>query len=446
MVYLFYPFFNDDNWELSGGGDLTAITGDPPPGISAFGSDSNSIGFTGIPLAAGTYSYVMDIKSVTGAASDTQSITIAPKPTYSMLDMLRKPGRLVATTPPWTTFDSDGGGISMGAVSTGKVRAEFTLSNVAGNITIGVHADSQSSLAYAGRPGCGYYTVTAAGTFAVELDADTGAWHVRNSAGTSVASGTLPLTYADDGKYRIGYYCNGTARIKANFGNEAWAITPTGGFGGLPMPTVEVPAQWDSRDNIDSWMGSVGSKYTNAVSAGSLVNPGSDWEVIRAQFGKSSGQWAFAATSPTSMFGNNQRVGICTSAFDAADGHLGAAGTENSIGIRGQSQAEQLPNDATLSMDYLLLSWCFSGTPGEVRIPFGRGLGAPVKFTFAVDFSTSVVRIYGEGEGVPRQLLYTLGGLPADTYFPAVTGRSNLGSVLHDSPGIGGFNNWKHTL
>lgn len=446
VVYLFYPFFNDDNWELSGGGDLTAITGDPPPGISAFGSDSNSIGFTGVPLASGTFSYAMDIKSVTGAYSDTQSIIIAPKPTYSMLDMLRKPGRLVATTPPWTTFDSDGGGISMGAVSTGKVRAEFTLSNVTGNITFGVHADSLGSLAYSGRPGCGYYTSYAAGTFAVELDADTGAWHVRTIGGTSVASGTLPLTYADDGKYRIGFYCNGTARVKANFGNETWAITPTAGFGGLPMPTVQVPAQWDSRDNVDSWMASIGSKYTNLVSSGSLLNPGADWEVIRAQIGKSSGQWAFAATSPTTVFGNDQRVGICTSAFDAAAGHLGAAGTANSIGIRGQSQTEQVPGDSELSMDYLLLSWCFGGVSNSARISFTRGRGAPTKFTFAVNFSTGTVSIYCEGEGVPRQLVYTLTGLPAGTYFPAVTGRSNLGSVLYPEVDVPGFNNWVTTI
>jgi hypothetical protein len=395
---------------------------------------------TGIPLVAETrnadFTMYPSGPLTSGETHVTDSITIAAKPTYSLMNWSRRSVSdtyaLVETTPPWTTvrLNSDvayasARQISIGGASTGKVRSEFVTS--AAGFFIGVSAAAESSgLAY-GVDGHFAYGVPSAGTYAVELDADTGAIEVFKLGVGSVSTGTLSVAGSYDGKYRFAWATDASvvpsATIKTNMGNEAWAITPTVGYGGMPMPSVTVPVGWDAALSTTyrcSGSTSMTQAYAGPSSVGQLA-------IARSVFAKSSGKWRVFISC-----GNQGRVGLCKTGHT---GNIGTAGAGDSLAF--------IPADAA-DRNYKVET-CFGGVFTRTSFPASEYFRPP-SLILALDLTANTCGIYYRREDDPGgyTLLTTVTGVPAGSWVPAAYAANNLTLYTPTEPAT--YDDWTVTV
>ena len=449
--YVGVPYSNvgayGDPWADTGAGGYRYVTADLWPGgtISHNGLQSAGVwlnDIAGIPLVAGSYDVQIAVDVEGNPASFFHAVTIAAKPSYAVLDFSRRGDgdvRHTGLAPAFTGVELAGDGIlDCAGWTSGKVYFEVDIT-AADSLLLGVHAAGLDNLyAGPGRAGTSGYAVAAIDTYGVAFDTATGNLWVRNTAGWigggDPATGTTPTvaggpTTSTNGRFRAALY--GTATAQANFGNEAWAYSAPAGFAGIAMPSVQVPAVWAALP--------IGSKYTlsavggipSRLFAGSII-AGLDGMAL-ATVGKSSGKWQVELTNP--RIADDERVGLCVAAFDRADGLLGAAGTENSIGVR----------NAVLQHDFVKIETCFGGVHAEYLHAVNVGVdGRPEVFTFAADLTAGTVAIYADGV-----LLRTLAGVPAGTYYPAVTsgygGASQITATNLAHP-VATFADWTETV
>lgn len=429
-----YTFLHTDGlFSLDGNrlGGLT-IDGAMPPGVTFRGSEP-----VGIPLTAGTYNLVLDFIAATGSVNYTKTVTIAAKPTYTMLDWSpRAIGRSQIRMIDMHTAATKATMVGMAGVSSGTYRAEFTVLATADYVKIGVCANSstQPNLFANGAAG---YIATAPGLYAVELNAGTGAWTVDDAAGVSLASGTLALTDSDDGKYRLGFAV-GTgleSTVTANFGNSAWGGTPTGGYVGIPFGSRVVPVMWDSTSSGALVLTSDGTYNGYPISAevgyGAYAMDGDG--IGLGTFGKSSGQWRFQIGAR--LFMADQSFGLAKATTPV--GKLGGAVATDSIGVQLLSGSNP---------DTVIIRYNFGGVASTLTVSRNPGIFADSIIVFAVDFTANTVGIYSDQNGTLVSLA-TLTGLPAGTWFPAVHAIPGIFCRLtHDPIGPSGYNDWTETL
>lgn len=449
--YVGVPYSNvgafGDPWKDLGVDGYRYVTGDFWPGatVNHAGPASSTEWINevvGIPHAAGTYAVTARV-DVGGSYYDhPQSVTIAAKPSFAVWDFSGRAFAGVSHTgeiPAFTGVTLDNAGIlDCAGWTSGKVYCEMYVSAEDGALLLGVHGASLSNK-YVG-PGnantLGEYA--SVGQYALAFDTGTGDLWVRDAGGWigggDPSAGTSPtrsgLTASVNGRFRFAAAGRGT--IKANFGNEAWVYSTPAGFAGVAMPAVVVPALWDiqslpigTRVQI-----SVAGAGSSTVSGSLISEP--DMLVLATQ-GKSSGKVQFEATNP--RISDDERIGICTSAFDRAEGLLGQAGTENSIGVR----------NAVIRDGNVKIETCFGGVHSEYLIPWNVGVKGYVGiFTFACDFTAGTVSVFADGS-----LLRTITGVPAGTYFPACAGGFSASSELTTtglSHPVATYSDWTTTV
>lgn len=431
-----YILRNGDMGLVATGGfwDGTAY-GEIAPGVGAFGDAP--LGSTylslGIPYAAGTYAASLEFSATSpiaghaGSGTIANSVTIAAKPSYSTIDMrlrINQRDKLVDTTPPWTTFELTGGQLYSYGFASGKCRGEFTLTGNTGVVTIGVNVDMGELTATGQRPGIAVgfpnrdgVEVLGDGTFAVEYDCATGAWEVFEDGVGSIGSGTLALPSGNLARIIYGASRAAPVVVKANFGNEAWVISPSSGFGGVPMPSVVIPVSWDDRATPYSIMRN-GDGFTGNAYATRLRSPGHTFGTL----GKSSGKWRVGILA-------NKRIGLAVGSYDSAAGNLGDAGTANSVGY-----------DVPTGM----LHWCFGGVHQSVSAPVPVANYPHV--VFALDMSNNEITFCYQDFNGETYPIYTVTGVPAGTWYPCESNSFSRHYLAYNPTGPIGFNNWAITV
>ncbi|GAB1407672.1 hypothetical protein MASR1M8_15910 [Thermomonas brevis] len=443
--YVGVPYSNvgayGDPWVDGGNGASGRyLTGTlwPGAGVNTMGALDDTryaIEITGTPLVAGAYAVAPSIDAGAGAVAFPDSVTIAAKPAYAVLDFSRRSESVAHTgvSPAFTGARLAGAGIvDCAGWTAGKVYCEVVVSDVT-SLHIGVHAAALDSL-YVGtdRAGTTAYYVPAAGTYGIAFDTATGKLWVRDASGWigggDPAAGTTPThtgpTTSTNGRFRFGFY--GTGTLQANFGNAAFAYALPAGFSRVAMPTMTVPAIWRIQRQ--------GSRHdtTRTVWSGGIASNSPEWAI--ATIGKSTGKWQCEISCRTV---NTESVGLCVEAFDVNSGRLGQAGTANSIGVnyatsRGAAAA-------------IHIETCLGGVHATYVHGWDYGvLGHGNLFTFAVDLSAGTVAIYANGV-----LLRTITGVPSGTYFPAATGGTFSAATLTATGlawPVSGFSDWTTTL
>ena len=428
-----YDLRNGDAGITIGGGYWEAQAfGEICPGVGAYGQFplSSTYRSIGIPTTAGTYTATIYADSSSpvpghaGTGTITNSVTIAAKPTYSMIDMRSRNttrNTLVATTPPWSTFDVEAVSLYSYGFTAGKCRGEFTITNSDVALLVGVNA-AYGDLAEGfrigvqdGAPNQDAVLTTGDGTYAVEYDAATGNWEIFKAGTGSIATGNVPLPPGNQARIVCRPMSTDVVRVKANFGNETWVITPSSGYGGIPMPTVTLPCAVGDH-GTDTDIMRLGSGYIGATSG---TNP----RVINHTFGtlgKSSGRWRIGISGAT-------WCGLAVATYDSADGHLGASGTANSIGFNGTT-----------------LHWCFGGVHSSVSPTIPSATYRQI--VFAPNFTASTVIVLVEDFDGTQTPIHTITGLPAGTWFPAESGSARIFTFTHNPAGPDGFTDWTTTV
>ena len=430
--YVGIPYSNcgafGDPWRDLGNGTHNAyryVSGDFWPGATVnHTGQSNTLDWVnevcGIPLTAGSYSITARVEVDSGYHDHTQTVVIAAKPSFALWDFSGRTYSGITHTGESPAFSGvelvNAGILDCAGWTSGKVYCEMYVTDEDGDLSIGVHGASLANK-YLGNPNTLAEFATTGVQYALAFDTATGSLWVRNASGWigggDPAAGTSPtrtgLTASVNGRFRFGA-SGRRGTVKANFGNEAWAYAIPAGFAGVPMGTVTVPAMWDSQSlpiGTRVRIGQTqGQRYSSVV--GSLFAD-LEWLAI-ATVGKSSGKWQFELTNP--RLADDQRVGLCTSAFVRANGLLGQPGTQNSIGVR-----NRVLTDANI-----LIETCFGG----VHTQYLTAASAQASiFTFAADLTAGTVAVYADGV-----LLQTITGVPAGTYYPACTAGFSGGSDM----------------
>ena len=402
----------------------------------------------GIPLAAETRNAATEM-IVTGPLTSggpyliTDSVTIAAKPTYSMMDESKPYGDKALVTPVTTparttkqvTSVGLGGLKSRAGTNAAKVRCAFTVTNLPadGKLYVGVLAAGEDSHLSPGANGSYAHLVTADGVYVVELNGATGAIEVFLVGTGSVATGTLPLTYAYDGLYRFAWVVNDALHkapgvtVHTNMGNEAWPDTPTAGFGGLLNAATIVPCGFDATVGTANgyWLQGTTSLFgatQGGISASSLV-------YAYGAFGKSTGKWRIGMRGLTTS-----RLGFCKTGHT---GLLGATGTADSIGF----------TDTRTPTGYVIET-SFGGVFARITIPQGYFPSDPtVYFAFDTDAHTLniyvKVEVYPGDPSAPYALLHTVTGIPSGTWLPAING---VGLLIPEIPEPATYADWTLTL
>jgi hypothetical protein len=389
----------------------------------------------GIPLAAGTADadttlWASGPDVVGGPFTITDSVTVLPMPAFAVMDELNpwgeKPLVTLVTSTPRTTkrIGSSGlGGLrSRAGFSTGQRRCEFTIGDMpaGGRIAIGVLAAGANAHLAPGTGGTFAHIVTGNGTFAVEVDASTGDVEVFELGVGPVASGTLPLTYAHDGKYRFAWVANDAthyahgATVHTNQGGESWAITASGGFGGVPNEAHVIPCGWDAAvgDANGYWPQGATGTLTLAAAGGF-----SGTSVIYAysEFAKSTGDWRIGMGCATNGVA---RIGLCKA------GHTGLLGQGGDS--FGMSYDFTVPGSPQLVFD---TTWA-----GQIRIPHPF-YTMDRKIIFVCDFDAHTVEVWGKPQFSDYTLLVVLTGLPSGSWVPAGNHAVELINGASEAPG-----------
>ena len=371
-----------------------------------------------------------------GPYTITDSVTVLAMPDFAMMDELKPWGekKLITpvTSPPRTTKQISsvgmGGLKSRAGFSTGQRRCEFIIDSMpaGGRIAIGVLAAGANAFLAPGTGGSFAHIVTANGTFAVEVDAATGDVEVFELGVGLVASGTLPLTYAHDGKYRFAWVANNvqysaaSATVHTNQGNESWAITPTAGFGGVPNEANVIPCGFDAEVGTANgyWLTGTAS-LTHATSGGfsglSLV-------YAYAAFAKSTGTWRIGMGGATNGVA---RIGLCKA------GHTGLLGQGGDS--FGMSYDFTVPGSPQLVFD---TTWA-----GQIRIPHPFYI-MDNKIIFVCDFDAHTVEVWGKPEFSDYILLTVLTGLPSGAWVPA---GNHAVALINGASEIPGATDWSLT-
>jgi hypothetical protein len=410
------------------------------PGIFGIGDNRGSCFLTGLPHTAGTYTTDLDFVATgpTGASTGTdtiaQSVTIAAAPTYSYMDWGKhRPNTDTYICQDLQTADCGPSGIgqqiSIGGASTGKVACAYVVSGLTGGGSVSLAVVAATEGTGIGYGVAGVYTYSVGnGTYIIELDADTGAIAVRDS-GSTLDTDTLALTYAYDGEYRFGWATSVPAPgavIQCNMGNTAWPFALTGGYGGMPMPSVIFPAGFDPA-SASSTSTYVLSGTDSPTSASTPPGGAGGTGIIHADVGKSSGQYRYQISALGGS--GTKRVGLCQS------GETDVLGEGlNSIGVR----------DATTSDRNYLVAWNF-GTATEVRFSSSGSHSRLNSVRFGVDFAAGTVEIWilaNMDTGGEWELLTTLSGLPAGTYYPAGYGAGSTITLTPQPDGPPGYSDW----
>lgn len=424
--------YTDDEWRVLGSGsDGAVIIGTLPPGLTARGTE-----IVGKPLLAGVYQVSLTAMYNGQTASYSGRIVIAAKPAHARPDWRprgrrgQRPG-VIRVTENRVRFSGGGGLLSDSGVSAGLVRGEFEVLSFSSTLHVGINASADPT--YHGVTGvnCASYALTAPGMYAVELNAGTGAWAVLNSAAAVVASGTLSVASAHDGKYRIGLQAGADGLVEINFGRNVWGITPTAGYAGVPIGTVTVLPQWDSSTSngeavIDT--DGVHPGYSNTV----LFGPAGGFrlpDLVRATIGKTTGKWRFGLT--TRALAVHQWAGIAKATTPIGTDSLGT----DSVGIRPRT-----PGDNNLTVRKNV-----GGTITDTSIaPIADGTDT---FVFALDADAGSVAIYVKTSAGALVLAHTVSGLPAGPWYPAVHGAYGNSAVLIASPpAVTGYADWTAQL
>lgn len=393
----------------------------------------------GIPLTAETENADTTLwpsgpDVIGGPFTITDSVTALPMPAFAMMNELAPWGdkKLVtlATSPPRSTkrIGSSGlGGLrSRAGFSTGQRRCEFTIANIpaGGRVAVGVLASGVDSHLAPGTGGTFAHIVTANGTFAVEVDAVTGAVEVFELGVGLVASGTLPLTYAHDGKYRFAWVVNDAqhpaagATVHTNQGNESWAITPTGTFGGVPNEAHVIPCGFDAEVGAANGYWPQGTQSLTLASAGGF----SGTSVIYAysEFAKSAGAWRIGM-----VVGLAGRIGLCKA------GHTGLLGQGGDS--FGMSYDFSVIGSPMIVFD---TTWA-----GQIRIPHPF-YTMDRKIIFVCDFDAHTVEVWGKPQFSDYILLSVLTGLPSGAWVPA---GNHAVELTNGASEVSGATDWSLT-
>lgn len=433
--YVGVPYSNigafGDPWQDLGETSYRYVTGAFWPGASVHYGGNSSYGkwvneITGIPLVAGTYSVTTRTESRDGFSEQTLSVTIAAKPAYAVLDLSRRPGwnslAHSAALPPFTEVVSGGSPVvDCAGWTDGKRYCEFTVEEGAsfGGVYLGVHAAGLDNLTISpSNPGTVTYTTpVGAGTYGVAYDTATGSFYMRDAGGwifvgpTETAIKFGPTT-SENGRFRFGASGGPEATITANFGNEPWVYGLPAGYSGVPMPaTIIVPAIWDVQKLTVGSLPQVSRNADGSWNAhGNLIT---DDFVILGSIGKSSGKHQVEITVRDVR---TESVGLALATFDRADGRLGEAGTEDSIGASYGAEG---------GTPMIHIRTCFAGVHTAYDHVWPLGSGHVSRFSFAQDHTAGTVAIYADGV-----LIRTLTGVPAATWYPAAAGGYGSNTTL----------------
>lgn len=397
----------------------------------------------GVPLVAETRNAAAELVPsgplvVGGPFTITDSVTVAAKPTYGMMDeSLLSRGNALATavtTPARTTKIVPPGGYghirSRAGFNTLKRRCVLTIDNLpaGGSIAVGVHAASFNATLWPGLAGQFAYTASTNGAYAIECDAVTGAITIK-LAGVTVASGTLPLTHSYDGNYRFAWNVIGAApgaTVHCNMGNEAWPDTPTVGYVGVDNAPMVVPCGFDIAVATAN-----GSRLRGELSMTEAIPPTADIaNYAYAAFGRSTGKLRIGMAGGDA----NARLGFCKTGHT---GRLGASGTADSIGF----------TDTRTPAGYIIET-SFGGVHNRIVLPQFPYYSNPlVRFAFDIDAGTLEIWVKVEvTTGDPTavyELLATLTGIPAGPWLPAISGQ---GRFVPEIAGPATYTNWTETF
>lgn len=449
--YVGVPYYNasdfGDPWRVVGD-EETGLAGTLPPGLTLEkGADGKRRNVYGIPLEAGTFAVEVAATEAAETVTHSQSLTIAPRPEYGTLDFtLRHPSAVVAMEDANTVrFDQAGGILGLVGVTTGKVYAEIDFEGAG---LVGIHAADvmNPTVGTSGNPAGTLGAMTVTGVYAVALDAATGKVWVSDETGVFAGdpaagtgeTGTLDLSYGS--AYRLAVNGQSNARAVVNFGNSAWTYTPPAGFGGWPLAATPVGAIWDTNGAYLCAAASeriIAQEVPNALEGG-IINrnaislPLGDYGGMRATLGKASGKWQFEMR-PT---GNVPEIlmGLVRDGFDfgLADG-IGLDGSADSLAV---SHAVRDPATGVIGTE---VHTSFGGVHTSTRMAMSN---YPV-YTFACDFDAGTVDVYRNGT-----LLQAITGLPAGTWFPALSatwwGRARLRCIGLTHP-VSGYSDWAVT-
>jgi hypothetical protein len=432
---------NNPPFQAYGGKTEEYFTGYITRNVTCQSSAPGSGIMVGIPLTAGTAAADAELVPsgpdvVGGPFTITDSVTVQAMPAYAVMDELnpwggKKLATLVTATPRTTKrIGSSGlGGLrSRAGFSTGECRCEFTIDDLpaGGRIAIGALAAGVDAHLAPGTGGSFAYTVTADGTFAVELDAATGAVEVYELGVGLVASGTLPLTYAHDGKYRFAWVANDAqhpaagATVHTNQGNESWAITPTGTFGGVPNEANVIPCGWDAAVAAANGYRPQGTQSLTLATTGGFS--GTSVVYAYSEFAKSSGQWRIGMAGATNGV---SRIGLCKASHTGLLGQGGDSfGMSYDFAVIG---SPQLVFDTT---------WA-----GQIRIPHPF-YAMDRKIIFVCDFDAHTVEVWGKPQFSDYILLTVLTGLPSGSWVPA---GNHAVELINGASEIPGATDWSVT-
>lgn len=432
-VGLPYEVWNGDAGIAASGGMWDAnARGFVAPGVGVYTTTPTFLdGFraVGIPHEAGTFtsSVYLDASgpdpAKSGSTTVTQSVTINPKPTYSLLDIRFRQhayqATMLDTTPPWKKFQVDGAcSFHFYGVTTGKVVGQFKIVGATSPVLIGIHS-AKGALTWGDFSiGIGPFDVAtfagSSGTYSVELNADTGDFWIYKDGTGLVHSGNLPLLAGKQYRICVTTEYVQTYTIEANGGNEAWFMPVTqAGHTGIPMPSFPIPIAWGSA-SPDMAASVAGDAYNGATFATEIsAFP----HVAKTNAAYSSGKHRWKISGGRS-------VGICVAGFNETYGVLGAAGSPDSIGWEIATGK---------------LSWCFGGAAGSKTIAMPAPGLAPWPI-WALDADGDTIKICGQNAAGDVVVLDTI-NLPAgNTWYGAEYNAADAGSIITGIvPGPSGY-------
>lgn len=415
------PYFNlgnsgyasGDPWAVTGGYNPPRIYGAIASGVSVQSGRYSAL--YGTPLAAGTYAVSLTINADDGSPlTHTQSLTIAARPAYSVLNFGRRYLGMPVRMIDFSTAELlDLGGIaSLQGFTAGSIYAEYNVTAVGAEAFVGVHAASLNGfyISDTGNPaGTIAYKIATPGMYGVAAQVVAGVlslW-VRDATGwigggdpatgtTPTVATTLDTSLSTDGKFRLAFAGKTGAIASVNMGNSAWTYVPPAGYAGLALDAFAVPAQWDSSTAVgcecywdNGWPActEMGLLTFNAATGA--------WDGMLSTIAKSAGRWQFELSGMS--LDNHTLCGLATAGFAMSAGiGIGLTGATNSIGVSVGNSAATVVNTA------------FAGVHAQGSY---ASIATSVVLTFLCDFDTGQIRIKRNG-----LLLHTISGVPAGSW------------------------------
>lgn len=446
---LWYIGDGRDEWVFKGQTGYSYCTGGLTTNVSAQNGTAGPAGgntamkFKGIPLTAHTASaqakFTSDLASEESHGGNiTDSVTYAAKPTYSLPNWYKRSEGvgMPAATLPGTVMEIRGVGFleTRAEFTDGQRIGEFAITGMTtpGGVYLSVVAAHPDQVDEPGAVTSGWtFDVQANGTYALEIDADTGAVELYDAITDAiVASGTLALPADHVYRYRWGGTQVGV-EIHSNFGNETFVRTPTSGFGGVPNMATSIAPQWRGigYDGLLSSQGAYGALRYAYGGAGLLLT----------EFGFDTGHHHVEFYD--SAQGTIIRYGLCT------------ASQTGELGITGDSVSY---NNSSISDRVHRVKWTWGGG-GEVTLPAGFGTpeeglvhSRPSRVAFAYNATAATIAVWIKESYYSSgwRLLTTLTSVPAEVFIPArwqTDVGPSIAEVLHTTTAPTGADDWLET-